>query len=229
MPARSTVSAETWTAIGENLPDRGRFSELQSGSMVAGMPTASDVGMLTVGTPHVRDELKIGSGGVVYGAGYLGAAYPGDGSGLASTHDASADFEFDLASLGDPHRLRLGLLSDAATAGGFDSLSFSVTANGSALQTWHFTSLTDASHMFNDQVVNIGSFLSGAHSSGTLDLGLSFSLDSHTPLQGYNIAFLIGAASPTAVPEPSISIMLGIGLAFLVARRYWIVHKRNRS
>ena len=165
--------------------------------MVVGLPTAPDVETLTKMTPHVRDELQIGTGGVVYGAGYLGAGYPKDGTGeFGDSHDASVNFEFNLAELGDPHRLKLGLLSDAAIAGGFDSLSFAVTENGVVRRSWFFDSLGGAHTQFTDQVVNIGDFLTGA--SSTLDLGLQFSLNSHTPLQAYNVAFLIGVAP---VPE----------------------------
>ena len=93
---------------------------------------------------------------MIFGAAILGANYASDGGGESDIYTATSTIDF--AYGGD---LMLGLIDDQQSGftngTGFESIEFTISANGAMILDKSFTSLTDADSFFQDQVIDLGS------------------------------------------------------------------------
>jgi PEP-CTERM motif len=147
----------------------------------------------------------------VFGAAIVGANYAADGGGESDTYSASSTFDF--AYGGD---LELGLIDSQLTGfssgAGFESIEFTIEADGNEILDTTFRSLAVAESFFHDDVIDLGS-----------DFGPNFDLTFGYTLVadgagGFGFDFALGGA----VPEPSTwAMMLAgfAGLGFMGSRR----------
>ena len=156
------------------------------------------------GASNVANAL-LGPRDMVFGTAILGANYASDGGGLSHTYSATSTFDFGYG--GD---LMLGLIDDqqAGFAGGlgFQSLEFTILANGVEILNSTFESLAVAESFFHDNVIDLGASLGG---SG-IDLTIGYYLVADGS-GGFGFDFAVGGA----VPEPSTWAMMLIGFAGL--------------
>jgi hypothetical protein len=140
----------------------------------------------------------------VFGTAILGANYASDGRGESYTYRATSTFDF--AYGGD---LELGLIDNQengfAGGAGFQSMEFSIEANGVEILDTTFRSLAIAESFFRDDVLDLGS-----------DFGPNFDLTFGYTLVadgagGFGFDFAIGGA----VPETSTWAMMLAGFAGL--------------
>ena len=179
-------------------------------SFSTALPDKAYATTLIDGATNVADAL-LGPRDQVFGTGILGANYAPDGSGQSFTYNASSTFDF--AHQGD---LLLGLIDDQQTGfaddQGFQSMEFSVIANGVDIVDTTFRSLSAAESFFHDNVLDLGSSL-----GPNVDLTFDYSLVADGS-GGFGVDFAVGGA----VPEPSTwaMMLLGFGgLAFAGYRR----------
>ncbi len=145
----------------------------------------------------------LGPRDAVFGAAILGANYASDG-GESDIYTATSTIDF--AYGGD---LVLGLIDDQESGftngAGFESIEFTIAANGATILDKSFTSLADAASFFQDQVIDLG-----ASYGPLIDLTFGYTLTANGP-GGYGVDFAVGGA----VPEPSTWAMMAAGFAWL--------------
>jgi PEP-CTERM motif len=146
----------------------------------------------------------LGPRDVVFGTAILGANYAADGSGASDAYSASSTFDFGYS--GD---LLLGLIGSQENgfAGGlgFQSLEFTITANGVEILDTTFRSLAIAESFFHDSVIDLGSSL-----GPDIDLIFGYTLVADGS-GGFGFDLAVGGA----VPEPSTWAMMLLGFAGL--------------
>ena len=174
------------------------------------LPNKAYAASLIGGASHVASAL-LGPRDQVFGAAIVGANYAADGGGESDTYSATSTFDF--AYGGD---LELGLIDDQVSgfAGGqgFQSMEFTIDANGVEILDTTFRSLAIAESFFRDDVIDLGSSL-----GPNLDLTFGYTLVTDGP-GGFGFDLAIGGA----VPEPSTwAMMLAgfAGLGFMGGRR----------
>ena len=142
--------------------------------------------------------------GPILSAAILGANYASDGGGESDTYTATSTMDFVYG--GD---LVLGLIEDQQSGftdgAGFESIEFTVSADGATILDKTFTSLGAADSFFDDQVIKLGSSYGPA-----VDLMFTYTLTADGP-GGYGLDFVVGGA----VPEPSTWAMMLVGFAGL--------------
>jgi hypothetical protein len=167
------------------LPDKGYATTLISG--------ASNVASALLGP---RD--------VVFGTAILGANYAPDGGGVSNIYSASSTSDFGYG--GD---LQLGLIDDQvsgfAKGLGFQSMEFTIQANGVEVFDVTFGSLAIAESFFRDDVIDLG-----ADFGPSIDLTFCYTLLADG-VGGFGFDFAFGGA----VPEPSTWAMMLLGFAGL--------------
>jgi hypothetical protein len=140
----------------------------------------------------------------VFGTAILGANYDSDGGGESDTYSATSTFDF--AYGGD---LELGLIADQvsgfAGGAGFQSMEFTIEANGVEILDTTFRSLAVAESFFHDDVIDLGSDF-----GPNFDLTFGYTLVADGP-GGFGFDFALGGA----VPEPSTWAMMLMGFAGL--------------
>jgi PEP-CTERM motif len=140
----------------------------------------------------------------VFGTAILGANYAADGGGASHTYSASSTFDFGYG--GD---LMLGLIGsqeDGFVDGlGFQSMEFTIEANGVEILDTTFRSLAVAESFFRDSVIDLGSDF-----GSDIDLTFGYTLVADGS-GGFGFDFAVGAP----VPEPSTWAMMLIGFAGL--------------
>ena len=155
------------------------------------------------GASNVANAL-LGPRDMVFGTAILGANYASDGGGVSHTYSASSTFDFGYG--GD---LMLGLIDDQQAGfpdeAGFQSLEFTILANGVEIFDFNFKSLAVAESFFHDSVINLGSNL-----GPVIDLTFAYNLVADGS-GGFGFDFAIGGA----VPEPSTWAMMLVGFAGL--------------
>jgi hypothetical protein len=167
------------------------------------LPQKAYAATLIGGASHVASAL-LGPRDQVFGTAVLGANYASDGGGESYTYRATSTFDF--AYGGD---LELGLIDNQengfAGGAGFQSMEFSIEANGVEILDTTFRSLAIAESFFRDDVLDLGS-----------DFGPNFDLTFGYTLVadgagGFGFDFAIGGA----VPETSTWAMMLAGFAGL--------------
>ena len=140
----------------------------------------------------------------VFGTAILGANYAPDGGGESNTYSASSTFDFGYR--GD---LQLGLIDGQVTGfadgAGFQSMEFTITADGVEILDTTFRSLAVAESFFHDDVIDLGSDF-----GPNIDLTFGYTLVADGP-GGFGFDLAIGGA----VPEPSTWAMMLVGFAGL--------------
>ena len=121
------------------------------------MPDKAYATTLIGGASDVASAL-LGPRDAVFGTAILGANYASDGGGESNTYSASSTFDFDYG--GD---LQLGLIDsqeNGFTGGaGFQSMEFTIEADGVEVLDVTFGSLAIAESFFHDDVIDLGSNL----------------------------------------------------------------------
>jgi hypothetical protein len=165
------------------------------------LPDRAYAATLIDGASRVGGAL-LGPRDVVFGTAILGANYAADGGGESHTYSASSTFDFAY-----PGDLLLGLIdgqqSGFTDGSGFQSMEFTIDANGVEILDTTFRSLTVAESFFHDDVLDLGSY------SGSVDLAIGYDLVADGP-GGFGFDLAIGA-----VPETSTWAMMLIGFAGL--------------
>ena len=140
----------------------------------------------------------------MFGTAILGANYAPDGGGESNTYSASSTFDFGYG--GD---LMLGLIDDQvsgfADGQGFQSMEFTIEANGVEVLDVTFGSLAIAESFFRDDVIDLGSDF-----GPNIDLTFGYTLVADGS-GGFGFDFAVGGA----VPQPSTWAMMLIGFAGL--------------
>jgi hypothetical protein len=116
------------------------------------LPDKAYAATLIDGASNVAGVL-LGPRDVVFGTAILGANYASDGGGASYTYSASSTFDFGYS--GD---LMLGLIGGQQTGfaggAGFQSLEFTIDANGVEILDTTFRSLAVAESFFHDDVID---------------------------------------------------------------------------
>jgi PEP-CTERM motif len=167
------------------------------------LPDKAYATTLIGGAGHVASAL-LGPRDVVFGTAILGANYAPDGGGESKTYSASSTFDFGYG--GD---LQLGLIDDQvsgfANGLGFQSMEFTIQADGVEVLDVTFGSLAIAESFFRDDVIDLG-----ADFGPDIDLTFGYTLTADGP-GGFGFDLAIGGA----VPEPSTWAMMLVGFASL--------------
>ncbi len=167
------------------------------------LPDKAYATTLIDGASHVASAL-LGPRDAVFGTAILGANYAPDGGGESNTYSASSTFDFGYG--GD---LMLGLIDDQvsgfANGLGFQSMEFTITANGVEILDTTFRSLAVAESFFHDDVIDLGSDF-----GPNIDLTFGYTLVADGS-GGFGFDFAIGGP----VPEPSTWAMMLAGFAGL--------------
>ena len=141
-------------------------------------------------------------------SGALGANYAPGGNGESNTYSATSTFDF--AYRGD---LLLGLIDSQLTGfssgAGFESMEFTITADGVEILDSTFRSLTVAESFFRDNVIDLGSDF-----GPDTDLTFGYTLIAEGS-GGFGLDFAVQGTVSQAVPEPSTWTMLLISFAAL--------------
>ncbi len=173
-------------------------------------PDKAYAATLIDGASHVESAL-LGPRDAVFGTAIMGASYAPDGGGESNTYSATSTFDFGYG--GD---LVLGLIDDQqsgfASGLGFESMQFTIEADGVEILDTTFRSLAVAESFFHDNVIDLGSDL-----GPNIDLTFGYTLVADGP-GGFGFDFAIGGA----VPEPSTWAMMLVGftgLGFMGWRR----------
>ena len=145
----------------------------------------------------------------MFGTAILGASYALDGGGESDTYSVSSTFDF--AYRGD---LLLGLIGSQETGFadglGFESMEFTIIANGVEILDSTFKSLSVAESFFRDSVIDLGSDM-----GPNIDLTFGYSLVADGS-GGFGFDFAVGGA----VPESSTWAMMLLGFAGLASAGY---------
>jgi hypothetical protein len=149
----------------------------------------------------------LGPRDAVFGTAILGANV----GGANGPHSASSTFDFGYQ--GD---LQVGLIDSQLTGfssgAGFESMEFTIAADGEEIFDRTFTSLAIAESFFRDDVIDLG-----ADFGPNFDLTFGYTLVADGP-GGFGFDLAIGGA----VPEPSTWAMMLVGFAglgFMGSRR----------
>jgi hypothetical protein len=146
----------------------------------------------------------LGPRDAVLGTAILGANYVPGGAGEGGSYSASSTFDFGYR--GD---LQLGLIDSQLTGfssgAGFESMEFTIEADGVEILDTTFRSLAVAESFFRDDVIDLG-----ADFGPNIDLTFGYTLITDGP-GGFGFDLAIGGA----VPEPSTWAMMLVGFAGL--------------
>jgi len=166
-------------------------------------PNKAYAATLIDGASHVASAL-LGPRDAVFGTAIMGANYAPDGGGESNTYSASSTFDFGYRS-----DLQLGLIDDQvsgfAKGLGFQSMKFTIQADGVEVLDVTFGSLAVAESFFRDDVIDLG-----LDFGANIDLTFGYTLIADGP-GGFGFDFAIGGA----VPEPSTWAMMLVGFAGL--------------
>ena len=166
-------------------------------------PNKAYAATLIDGASHVASAL-LGPRDAVFGTAIMGANYAPDGGGESNTYSASSTFDFGYRS-----DLQLGLIDDQvsgfAKGLGFQSMEFTIQADGVEVLDVTFGSLAIAESFFRDDVIDLG-----ADFGPNIDLTFGYTLIADGP-GGFGFDLAIGGA----VPEPSTWAMMLVGFAGL--------------
>ena len=194
----ATTNAITQGGAGQAFVNRGQTAYAFS----TGLPDRAYAATLIDGASHVVGAL-LGPCDVVFGTAVLGANYAADGGGESHTFSASSTFDFAY-----PGDLLLGLIdgqqSGFTDGSGFQSMEFTIDANGVEILDTTFRSLAVAESFFHDDVLDLGS------DWGPVDLTIGYNLVADEP-GGFGFDLAIGGV----VPETTAWAMMLIGFAGL--------------
>ena len=178
----------------------------------SGLPDKAYATTLIDGASNVASAL-LGPRDAVFGTAMLGANYAPNEIDVISTYTPASTYSatstFDFAYGGD---LLLGLIDDQVSgfAGGqgFQSMEFTIAANGVEIFDVTFLSLAAAESFFNDDIIDLGSDL-----GPNIDLTVGYTLvaDGSDNPGGFGFDLALGGA----VPEPSTWAMMLVGFAGL--------------
>ena len=202
--APSNGDTATTNAIAQGGAGQAFVNPGQTGyAFSTALPDKAYATTLIGGASHVASAL-LGPRDALFGTAILGANYAPDGGGESNTYSASSTFDFGYG--GD---LQLGLIDDQvsgfANGLGFQSMEFTIQADGVEVLDVTFGSLAIAESFFRDDVIDLG-----ADFGPNIDLTFGYTLIADGP-GGFGFDLAIGGA----VPEPSTWAMMLVGFAGL--------------
>jgi hypothetical protein len=169
------------------------------------LPDNAYASTLIGGASQVASAL-LGPHDAVLGTAILGANDAPDAAGASNTYSASSTFDF--ADRGD---LELGLIDNQengfADELGFQSMEFTIAADGVDILDVTFRSLAGADSFFHDDVIDVG-YDFGAN----IDLTFGYTLIADGS-GGFAFDFALGGANLQPIPEPSTWAMMLVGLS----------------
>jgi hypothetical protein len=205
-PTSGTSQAQAHASVTNILPamsaapDADDAVGIESAVFAVGAPKLSDAQSYFAGNPVSRgffnlpDDTSAGLNSDLLGLVTMGGSY-GEGTTGSRICTSSATFAIDLSSLPNPRQdLVLALLDTNAQGGGFDSMTFTVSREGSLVVNQTFATVAAANAFLNDNVLNLGSNGVG-NVSGNLDLIFSLSLTTNDVGAGYSFDLLFGNAT----------------------------------
>ena len=152
-PTTTTTNAIVQGGSGQAFVNPGQTTYAFS----TALPDKAYATTLIDGASHVASAL-FGPRDTVFGTAIMGANYALDGGGGSNTYSASSTFDF--AYGGD---LLVGLIDNQengfAGGAGFQSMEFTIAANGVEILDTTFRSLAIAERFFHDDVIDLGSDL----------------------------------------------------------------------
>jgi hypothetical protein len=155
---------------------------------------------------HTVAGALLGPRDMVFGTAILGANYSVDGGGESQTYSATSTFDFGYR--GDVLLGLIGSQEDGFAGGlGFQSMEFTIVANGVELLDTTFRSLSIAESFFRDSVIDLGSSL-----GSDIDLTFGYTLVADGT-GGFGFDFAVGGVAPA--PETSTWAMMLLGFAGL--------------
>jgi hypothetical protein len=195
----ATTNAIAQGGVGQAFVSPGQTAYAFSTALPDKAYTTSLIG----GAPDVASAL-LGPRDAVFGTAILGANYASDGGSESDTYSASSTF--DVGYGGD---LQLGLIDDKQTGFanglGFQSMEFTIDADGAEILDVTFRSLAVAESFFHDDVIDLGSDF-----GPNIDLTFGYTLVADGS-GGFGFDFVLGGA----VPESSTWAMMLLGFAGL--------------
>jgi hypothetical protein len=143
---------------------------------------------------------------MVFGTAILGANYAADGGGESHTYSASSTFDFGYG--GDVLLGLIGSQEEGFARGlGFQSMEFTIVANGVEILDTTFRSLSIAESFFKDSVFDLGSDF-----GPDIDLTFGYKLIADGS-GGFGFDFAVGGIA--AAPETTTWAMMLFGFAGL--------------
>jgi hypothetical protein len=198
-PKAATSNAIVQGGLGQAFVNPGQTAYAFS----TALPDKAYATTLIDGASHVAGAL-LGPRDAMFGTAILGANYASDVGGANSTYSASSTF--DVGYQGD---LQVGLIDSQLTGfssgAGFESMEFTISADGEDIFDRAFTSLAAAESFFHDNVIDLGSDF-----GPNIDLTFGYTLVADGS-GGFGFDLAIGGA----VPEPSTWAMMLVGFAGL--------------
>ena len=153
----------------------------QAVAIIDAMPSAAIVSSALATNGAVAFEF--GNGATAFALGQLAAS--ANGTAVTQTETATITMQATTALIAASGQVVLGLYGGAPT-GGFTSMTFSVTANGTPLINETFTSAAAADAFFDDNVLDLGSDTTGPL-AGSPTLTVSLSVTEDTAGGGYSL------------------------------------------
>ena len=170
--------------VGEAVP-----TGQQAVAIVDAMPSTGIVSSALATNDAVAFEF--GNGASTFALGQLAAS--ANGIAVTQTETATVSMQATTALIAASGQVVLGLYGGAPT-GGFTSLTFEVTANGTPLINETFTSVAAADAFFDDNVLDLGSDTTGPL-AGSPTLTFSLSVTEDTAGGGYSLGVAGGGVS----------------------------------
>jgi hypothetical protein len=198
-PLQATTNAIVQGGAGQAFVNPGQTAYALS----TALPDKAYATTLIGGANHVASAL-LGPRDAVFGTAILGANYASDVGGGNSTYSASSTFDFAYQS-----DLQVGLIDSQLTGfssgAGFESMEFTIEADGVEILDRTFSSLAIAESFFRDDVIDLGSDF-----GPNIDLTFGYTLVADGS-GGFGFDLAIGGA----VPESSTWAMMLVGFAGL--------------
>jgi hypothetical protein len=198
-PLQATTNAIVQGGFGQAFVNPGQTAYALS----TALPDKAYATTLIGGANHVASAL-LGPRDAVFGTAILGANYASDVGGGNSTYSASSTFDFAYQS-----DLQVGLIDSQLTGfssgAGFESMEFTIEADGVEILDRTFSSLAIAESFFRDDVIDLGSDF-----GPNIDLTFGYTLVADGS-GGFGFDLAIGGA----VPESSTWAMMLVGFAGL--------------
>ena len=187
-------SAKTKATIGDGAV--AFESQGQAVALETGAPDAASTAAVMADNANIA--AAFGPAPTYYALGELGGGYAKTGGTTSETTTDTIDLTVDLTQLASRQDLVVGFYNATALGSGFIGLTFTLSGDGQTLISKTFTTLAKAEAFFTDHARDLGSLATGALSSNTLTLQVSFTLTTANPGDGFYAQMIVGDPPATA-------------------------------
>jgi hypothetical protein len=199
-PTSGTSHAEARAGTSNPARDASLAAGIQSAVFATATPTLTDVQSFFAGNVYSQPSFNLvddafpGNSSDIFGLVTMGAAYSESGSGNR-TYTSTATFAIDLSLNFNPaQRLVVALLDRNSQGVGFDSMTFTITREGTMVVNQTFNTLATALAFFDDELLDLGSN-GPLNVSGNLDLIFGLSLTTNDAGAGFQFDLAFGNSS----------------------------------